>query len=253
MSQHDRDREDLLRRALHSAADPLEPSGDGLERIRARLTTPHAAPVAWILAACSGLARRVRGGLGSIGARLPVRPGPAWQRGRVTRPGPQRQWQPLRTNLAVALVVAACAVTIGVSAVTPPLRQAIAQTGSLIRSVGSRLSGSPGGVRLTGHGTLPFPGGGAAATVGTPNHRQPSGAGCGPQRPARAASSASPAVTTAPAPCAAPASGPGPATSPSPSLSAAPSASPALSATPSPSASPTLSATPSPSASPSPG
>ena len=51
MSQHHRDHEDVLRRALHSAVDSMEVSGDGLERIQARLTTPRPAPLAWVMAA----------------------------------------------------------------------------------------------------------------------------------------------------------------------------------------------------------
>jgi hypothetical protein len=53
MSQHHRDHEDVLRRALHSAVDSMEVSGDGLERIQARLTTPRPAPLAWVMAAPS--------------------------------------------------------------------------------------------------------------------------------------------------------------------------------------------------------
>ena len=37
MNQHDSDFGELLRLALHAEADSIEPAGDGLERIRARL------------------------------------------------------------------------------------------------------------------------------------------------------------------------------------------------------------------------
>ena len=40
--------EQILRRALHAAADGIEPEADGLERIRARLTMPAPLPVAWL-------------------------------------------------------------------------------------------------------------------------------------------------------------------------------------------------------------
>jgi hypothetical protein len=277
MSLHERDAEDMLRSALRSAADSLEPSQDGLERIHARLTTPHAPPVAWITAVYSAVARRLLGGLDSVWAWLSGLPGPARQPWQVTRPGPQLRWHQLRMRLAIAVGAAVFAAAIGVSAVTPPLHLAIAQTGSLIRSVGSRLSGGTGGLRVTGRGAMPLRSGGTQATAiaGTQNHSQPSRAGCVPQTSAPAASSANPAAAATPTPaailtpaatptpCAAPASGTTPATSPSPSLSPAPPASPAPSATPSPSvsptvppspsASPTQSASPSPSASPGPG
>ena len=45
MTQHSGDYEDFLRGALHAAVDSVEPAGDGLGRIRARLTTPHPLPV----------------------------------------------------------------------------------------------------------------------------------------------------------------------------------------------------------------
>lgn len=48
--------EAFLRRALHSAADSLEPGHDGLERIQARLQRPHPMPLAWAEAAWTGLA-----------------------------------------------------------------------------------------------------------------------------------------------------------------------------------------------------
>jgi hypothetical protein len=251
MSQHDRDFEDLLRRALHSAADSLEPARDGLERIRARLTTPYAAPVAWMIAACAEVARRVLGGLGSIWAWLQVPPGPARQCRHPPRPGAPPRRHPPRVRLAAAAVAAAVAAAIAVSAVTPPLRQAIARTGTLILSVG-RLPGSTGGLQVSGHGAIQFPRGAAAtaATPGTQAHTHPSQASCATQIPGPATPSANPAATTTPTTCAAPARSPSPSASPSPTLSPTPSASPTASASPSPSASPTPSA--SPSASPSP-
>ena len=51
--------EDILRQALHAAAESVEPAADGLARIRARLSTPHPMVVAWVIAAWSGLARVV--------------------------------------------------------------------------------------------------------------------------------------------------------------------------------------------------
>ena len=81
MSQHYGDYEDLLRGALHAAVDSAEPAGDGLERIRARLTTPHPLPVAWLMAVCSWVARRARGSLDSVSAWLQTVPGEVHRRG----------------------------------------------------------------------------------------------------------------------------------------------------------------------------
>ncbi len=49
MRQREFDYDDILRRALRTAADGIEPAGDGLERIRARLTTPRPL-AAWLMA-----------------------------------------------------------------------------------------------------------------------------------------------------------------------------------------------------------
>ena len=42
--------EDILRRALHAAAESVEPAPEGLTQIRARLSTPRPVAVAWLLA-----------------------------------------------------------------------------------------------------------------------------------------------------------------------------------------------------------
>ena len=52
MSTLNRDFDDVLRRALHAAAETVEPSPDGLERIRARMSTPPALSFASAVAWC---------------------------------------------------------------------------------------------------------------------------------------------------------------------------------------------------------
>src|SRR5260370_42647578 len=49
--------EETLRRALHAAADRIEPAPDGLERIRARLSKPRPLAVAWLMAGWTGVAQ----------------------------------------------------------------------------------------------------------------------------------------------------------------------------------------------------
>ena len=56
MRQREFDYDDILRRALRTAADGIEPSGDGLERIRARLTTPRPLAAAWLMAGYTDVA-----------------------------------------------------------------------------------------------------------------------------------------------------------------------------------------------------
>ena len=76
MNQPDFDHAELLRRALHAEADSIEPAEDGLERIRARLTVPHSAPVAWIMTGFPEVAGRVRGGLQTAAEWLVQMPRP---------------------------------------------------------------------------------------------------------------------------------------------------------------------------------
>ena len=87
MTQHRDDFEEFLRRALHAAADSAEPSDDGLQRIRARLRTPYPVPVAWLMAACSGVSRRALGGLESVWAWLRTVLGPGDRRWRARSTG----------------------------------------------------------------------------------------------------------------------------------------------------------------------
>src|SRR2546429_8455606 len=86
MTQHGDDFEDLLRRALHGAAEAAEPSGDGLERIRARLRTPYPVLAAWVMAACSGLSRWALGGLEAVWCWLLTVPGTGHDRSQA-QPG----------------------------------------------------------------------------------------------------------------------------------------------------------------------
>lgn len=57
MTSPDRDYDDVVRRAFHAMADPIEPAGDGLARIRRRLETPRLQRQGWlILNECADLA-----------------------------------------------------------------------------------------------------------------------------------------------------------------------------------------------------
>lgn len=76
MTSQDRDYEDILRRALHAAAESIEPAGDGLERIRHRLHSPRSA--ASVLSGLSGLIGWCR----LHGIRFFVRLEPATEAGR---------------------------------------------------------------------------------------------------------------------------------------------------------------------------
>ena len=166
MTQHSGDYEDFLRGALHAAVDSAEPAGDGLERIRARLTTPHPLPVAWLMAACSWVARYARGSLDSVSAWLQTVPGEVHRRGGAAE---GRYTGRLRLVATVAAVTALLAIS--VSALTPFGRHAISQAGSVLNSIGGGEPAGTGERGASGGG-----GGGAGVTGGTSggqNHAQP--------------------------------------------------------------------------------
>jgi hypothetical protein len=110
-----RDLDDVLRRALHAAVEPIEPAGDGLNRILHRLTTPSAIRQAMLLVTeCADLARLITiwlepaftgamrlTGRGHAGHRRGW-PGPAPR--APLRPRPAGLW--LRSALVVASAVA---------------------------------------------------------------------------------------------------------------------------------------------------
>src|SRR5215472_3490234 len=125
MSQHSGDYEDFLRGALHAAVDSAQPAGDGLERIRARLTRPHPLPVAWLMAVCSWVARYARGSLDSVSAWLQRVPGEVHRRdgGTAGEGRPVERLRLVATAAAVAVLIA-----ISVYAVSPSGQQVIGQT-----------------------------------------------------------------------------------------------------------------------------
>src|SRR5450755_3996383 len=119
MMQREHDYDEILRRALHSAADLVEPSADGLERIRARLTTPRPAFLAWVIVGYSEAVRPVLGGLQPLVAWLQAALGPVIERFRPARPDvahPQRRYAWLRP--AAAMGTAVFVVAMGAFALT---------------------------------------------------------------------------------------------------------------------------------------
>jgi len=238
MNHSDPDHDELLSRALHEAVDWLEPSEGGLERIRARLTRPRSAPLAWVMVLLSGWRARLR----------------------VARSHRSRRW------LCAAALVSAAVVagTAGALALTPLPGQAVSRTDALIRSlVGGGSAGSTGGQGVNGSGTRPATGPAAAPGATPPithGHRHaapakragssPSPAASRPACPSPAASP-SPGASASPNPGASPAPGAGPSGTACPSPAASPS--PGASASPSPSVSPSPTASPSPAPSPKPG
>ena len=74
------EREAALRRALLAAAEQVEPAGDGLQLIQARLRTPRPLAIAWLEGLWTDLAARLPGvvqtAFAAGGQRTAVRLGP---------------------------------------------------------------------------------------------------------------------------------------------------------------------------------
>jgi hypothetical protein len=258
MMQLEHEYDDVLRRVLHAAADLVEPSPDGLERIRARLTPPQPALIAWLLAGYSDLIRPARGWAQSaVNWAQPVlnwlRPflerlqpvldwlrvalGPVIERFRPARPDaahPQRRYAWLRP--AAAMGTAVFVVAMGAFALTA-LPQVISSSNVFVLPFTGGGSGGQAGVGgVNGHGA-PLPPGQVFASGVSPGSQSPrtevaptcsvapspapSGATASPS-PSTVPPPASPSPSTAPPPTTPPPTTPVP-TSPSPSASPSPS------------------------------
>jgi hypothetical protein len=250
------DPEDILRQALRTAADSVEPSGDGLAQIRARLTTPRPLVITWVMAAWSelgsllmyragpaiaGLSGRLRFALGIVtrGVRPGlerVRPAFGW-----LRPGLERL-RPAADRLGAWAERLGRPVTRpGESAARPSryawLRPVIAMAAVVLVAVagGFALSGLPHQISRVAASLLPSqtnaPGGGghgsklngSGQTLGpgsTGDHRHrpnPSpSASCPPSGHRHSRATPKPSATPTPTPSPTPTATPGPTPSSSP-------------------------------------
>ena len=231
MSRDRDDFEERLRRALHDAADRVEPAAGGLDRIRRSLTGPRPVLLAGMMIACATAARRAAAGLHAVMAWLPT----VFAAPSDSQPGapPGMPRRRVRAGTAVVAVLAAAVTVAGVFALTPVLRQSLPGTVLGSHSLHGGGAAGPNSPKVNGHGGRLPPG---------------SAAGTGPGHPPPGGSSAGPAPCPATTPAAAPSASPGQTACTSQPTSPSPSHSPSPSGTPSPSQSPT----PSPSVSPSP-
>ena len=239
MSRGQDEFDERLRRALHDAADRVQPTDGGLDKIRRSLTRPRSVLLAGMMAACATVARWASGGLHTLMAWLST----VFAASESQRKAPQgMSRRRARAGTALVTLLAAAVAVAGAFALTPVLRQSLPGTavGSHSRDGGSAGRNAP---KVNGHGGQLPPG--SAAGTG-PAHRAP--------RRAAAEPVPCPATTSASGPSASPAVSPGQTACASPPTSPSPSASPSLSPSggPSPSESPTPPTSPSPSESPTP-
>jgi hypothetical protein len=246
MNTLNRDYDDVLRRALHAAAESIEPAPDGLERIRARLGTPpllsFASAVAWsseaatrIVAWAAPIIRSALDAFWSVIDRFrpaEVEPG---------QPGPRFGWlRPMVAMGTAIFVVAAGAFAI------MTLPRAISSSGSAFTifpwTHPTSSSGNAGASGLNGGATqLPGPGVTAPGPPGVLPVTSPASSACsalGNSRTGSATPTPTISVSTSPS-----------ASSSSPSTSGSPSVTPSTTTTPPASSPPTsVSTTPDPGA-----
>ena len=210
--------EEALRRALHSAADSIEPAPDGLTRIRERVAARRHAPAGWLLAGGTGLAGLAVPRLHAAGSRVAellravLQPLLDWFADEGPRHARRRPvWR--RPAVAISAVVfIAAAAGIAASGLPSEIAQNSA-TNSATKADGA-VSGH-GGSGVNGSGQ-PY----GSSSVGRHGAATPSPS-CSPSA-SRGKSSGShgntnPSPTQSPSSSASPAQSPSPPASPSPS------------------------------------
>src|SRR6266568_557621 len=154
MHQREHDHEEILRRALRSAADLVEPSADGLERIRARLSPPRPAFLAWVMVGYAEAVKPLLGYLDPLVEWLRAALGPIIERFKPARPDaahPQRRYAWLRP--AAAMATAVFVVAMGAFALTA-LPQVISQSGAFsFHIIGSQSSSQGANAKPQGSGS----------------------------------------------------------------------------------------------------
>jgi hypothetical protein len=205
-----RDLDDVLRRALHAAADPIEPAGDGLTRIMNRLSTPSAMrQVALLVTDCVDLARLITIWLepaftGATRLRWRHHTG-YW---REVPPQAARARRHAGTWLRPAVAVAsAVAIVVVAVVVLGPVRQIVTRT-SLTTGPGAGVP-AHAGTHSTGGGQGQSPAANFTRTGTTRPGTTPAGAGRTSHKPGTTPTP-SPAVTPSGSPAASQSSGPTP-------------------------------------------
>jgi hypothetical protein len=241
MTHPTREDEERLRRALRAAADSVEPSADGLERIRARLTPARPLVAAWMASDADPAGRRLRSALAAGRIRTgrirtgralgPVRPalagiGSARDKFRAGPP-----WLRLVASMAVFLVI-------------------VGSGAFAISSLQPAATSVAGGPASSGHGRSSSPSGGGAAQAGSAHELKDTNwpvvpaplNELGPLLPATLPSPQSPSPQASCSPTPTPTPSPTPTSTPTPTPS--PTVTPTPTVTPSPSTSPSTSPSP---------
>ena len=264
MTHPSREYEDRLRRALRAAADSVEPSPDGLGRIRARLTPPRPVVAAWMVTETEPSMLRLRSLLSSLRLRIgrprgQFRPAPAGAGGARHKLRTQQSWlRPVAAMAAFVVILGSGAFAISKLMQTSPSSSSVASGSSGGQNSGGAHAGG-GGSTVSGGGSALSPG------TGWPGSHSPSGvvapplvpgsknptpkASCSPTATPTPTPSTSVTSTPTPTPSTSPTATPTstPTATPTPTDTTTPTPTPTASTSPASSVTPTASATPKPS------
>ncbi len=162
MTSPDDGLEDVLRRALSEAAHEVEPSSEGLDRIRAQIGGRSPRP--WLVSVLAGLVDRAR--------HWTWRGHWAWQESRPRLPA-VRERRSRRSNfpewdtrwLRLVTVAAGAAVIVGASLGVQPVRHALLETSTSLSGGGATRgsAGPEGNGTQTGGGDTPAAGGASSS------------------------------------------------------------------------------------------
>jgi hypothetical protein len=217
------EREAALRRALHSAAEYIEPAPGGLERIQERLRRPRPVLVAQLEAAWTVVVMRAPDVIEAVRRRTANVLRLVWDRfgPKTAGQGPLRWLRPLAA-ISVAVFVVGAGAYIGLA--SPPFI-----TGGVPTGVAGDAATHPGGRAGSGAGTQL--GSGSPSFYPTAPSSSGSTPACNkssgplPQYSAPGSSTSPPSQTTTPAPSTSPITSPPPSSSPTDSTTPTPSTS----------------------------
>jgi hypothetical protein len=215
---------EAFRRALHAAAEQVEPAGDGLDRIQARVShrRPMPWPLAWVDVALTRLSLRIPDGVWSVWDKVALQLQTALDR---FLPAPARAMSG-RLRLGWVRPVAAMSVAVFIVAAVVSMAIEVPQYVSPQAATGPQSSGDGGSARTGGSSGAPgqsqansgsrSSSGGPNQTSGAPNHTS-----CTTTPPTinPAPSTTSPSSSSPTSPSPSSPTSPSPSSSPTPSTS----------------------------------
>jgi hypothetical protein len=228
MSEFVNGNHDAFRRALCAAAEQVEPAGDGLQRIQARVRhrRPMPWPIAWVDVALTKLSLRVPDGVWSVWDRVAAQLQAAFERflpaqARALSGRLRLGWVRPVAAMSVAVFIVAVVVSMAIEVPQVVYPQAsVSPAGQRVGGAGHTTGSAPGQPATSGRGIKSSSG--QQPTSGATNHTT-----CPSKHPTinpapSSSNSGSPSQSTSPSPS----------SSTSPSQSVSPSPSTSISGTP---------------------